>query len=212
MKKLNSQLNLKISYIPIVGIISFVGLFIYSANLYPGGSQIDPNTNGYDWINNYVCNLMSEKSINGKINPARQSSILGMMLLCMSLIIFFYQFSITFVTNKILKNIIFTGGTLAMISASLIFTKHHDLMTTISSIFGLMAVLVIIKEVYRSNLTSHKITGGICIIMLLINNLIYYTTYKIEYLPTIQKISFMVVLIWIICLNYQIQKRIKDWV
>lgn len=101
-----------------------------------------------------------------------------------------------------------TGGIVSMISASLMFTKYHDLMTTISSIFGLIVVLGIIRSMYHSSLTIYKITGLICLMLLLINNLIYYTTYKVEWLPLIQKITFAVVLSWVIGLNFQIRKRL----
>lgn len=212
MKYFSKKLQLRINWIPTVGIISFLGLFIYSATLYPGGSQSNLNTIGYDWMNNYVCNLMSEKSINEEINPARTYAILGMVILCMSLIIFFYQFSKTFVTDKNWASIIFVAGILSMISASFIFTKYHDLMTTISSFFGLFVVVGIIKGVHKSSLTSYKLAGGLCLVLLLVNNIIYYTAYKIDYLPLVQKVTFAIVLIWIVSLNYQIMKRIKDWV
>ena len=49
MKKLNPTL---LAYLPIIGILLFWVLFIYAATLYPGGSQADSNSVGYDWVNN----------------------------------------------------------------------------------------------------------------------------------------------------------------
>ncbi|MGB5430515.1 MAG: hypothetical protein WBM94_12640, partial [Eudoraea sp.] len=57
--------------LPTVGILIFIGLYIYAASLYPGGSQLDSNSLGFDWMNNYWCNLMNENGMNGLENPAR---------------------------------------------------------------------------------------------------------------------------------------------
>ncbi len=94
-----------------------------------------------------------------------------------------------------------------MISAILIFTEFHDLMTTISSIFGVFVVIGIIRTIYNSELKTFKVSGIICIILLGINNLIYYSGNYIEYLPFIQKITFVLVLTWIIGLNLKMKNK-----
>ncbi|MEO6283182.1 MAG: hypothetical protein ABIN80_23905 [Dyadobacter sp.] len=38
---------------------------------YPGGSQVDINSVGYDWKNNYISNLFGEKSFNGTKSGSR---------------------------------------------------------------------------------------------------------------------------------------------
>lgn len=195
--------------IPFLGILIFIGLYIFSSTLYPGGSQIELNAKGFDWINNYWCNLLNEKGMNGQLNPAKPFSILAMFILCISLMIFFIQFAKTFPKSKLWKRIIRVNGILSMLFAILIFTKYHDLMTTISSIFGLFVVIGIIREVYISELTIYKISGILFILLLGVNNYIYYTQQFIKHLPLIQKITFVFVLIWIIGLNYEIIKKKK---
>jgi hypothetical protein len=59
-------------------IISMVLLFI-AAIYYPGGSQLDKNTIGYDWKNNYLSNLFSEKAVLE--NASRLWAIGGMLFL-----------------------------------------------------------------------------------------------------------------------------------
>ncbi len=152
---------------------------------------------------------MSKEAVNGELNPARGYAILGMVILCSSLCIFFYQFAKTFVTDKKWRNLIIIGGVISMISGTLMFSKYHDLMATISCISGVVVMLGTIKVIYNSELSQYKITGGICIILSLINIIIYFTTYSIDWLPIIQKLTFGIVLSWIIGLNYQIRKRIK---
>ena len=98
-------------------------------------------------------------------------------------------------------------GILSMLCASLIFTDYHDLMTTLSSIFGLVVVIGIIREIYKSDLALFKITGVCCVLLLAVNNYIYYTDHLISALPLIQKITFALILSWIIGLNSAILKN-----
>ena len=193
--------------IPVIGIAIFVGLYIFSSTLYPGGSQANLNSEGFDWINNYWCNLMNEKGMNGQPNPAKPYSIIAMIILCLSLMFFFIQFAQIYSKSKIWKRIIKTSGIISMSFAILIFTKYHDLMTTLSSIFGLFVVIGIIREIYKSKLSIYKITGVICILILGLNNYIYYTQQFIEVLPLLQKITFAIVLLWIIGLNFEMNKK-----
>ena len=206
IKKKGSQYQIA-NLIPVIGIVIFVGLYIFSSTLYPGGSQANLNSEGFDWINNYWCNLMNEKGMNGQTNPAKPYSIIAMIILCLSLMFFFIQFAQIYSKSKIWKRIIKTSGIISMSFAILIFTKYHDLMTTLSSIFGLFVVIGIIREIYKSKLSIYKITGVICILILGLNNYIYYTQQFIEVLPLLQKITFAIVLLWIIGLNFEINKK-----
>lgn len=203
-------LNHFLSILPSIGILAFVGLYIYSSTLYPGGSQVDLTSQGFDWVNNYWCNLMNEKGMNGLTNPARPFAILAMALLCGSLTLFFIQFAKAFASNIISQRIISICGILSMGFAVFMFTSYHDLMTIISSIFGLAVVIVVIIEIYRSDLRLYKYTGMLCIMLLALNNYIYYSEQFIHFLPILQKLSFAVVLAWIIGLNLEIVKLNKS--
>ena len=59
-------------------VISILLLFIATSN-YPGGSQVDKNSVGYDWKNNYISNLFGVKAVNGSANSARFWAIGGMI-------------------------------------------------------------------------------------------------------------------------------------
>jgi hypothetical protein len=171
--------------------------------LYPGGSQADLNTEGFDWINNYWCNLMNEKGMNGVVNPARPFSIAAMIILCSSFIVFFLQFAEAYSKEPIWNKTIKISGVISMVFVMMIFTKYHDLMTIVSSFLGLFTVIGIIRTIYKSQLTTYKIVGGLCLLLLGLNNYIYYSLHGIELLPLIQKITFVVVLFWVAGLSYQ---------
>ena len=191
---------------PTIGILIFIALYLYATSLYPGGSQANKNSMEFSWLHNYWCNLTSEISINGKLNSARPIAISAMAVLCTSLMIFFIQFSQTFTKQLIWKRIISLCGIVSMLSAMFIFTSYHDLMTSISSLFGLLVVIGILKDIYTQQNKTHKIIGIGAIILLAINNLIYYSGVYITYLPLIQKITFAYILLWIMRLNWKIYK------
>lgn len=193
--------------LPTIGIGIFVASYVYSSTLYPGGSQADPNTVGFDWLNNYWCNLTNERAMNGQLNPARPFAVFAMMILCGSLLLFFFQFSQKMVTDRFWKIAIQTSGVFAMIFSSLIFTSHHDLMTILASIFGIVTVIGIIREIYKSQLVLFKWSGIFCMFLLGLNNYIYYSNRMIEYLPLLQKITFVCVLLWITAINYRMSRN-----
>jgi len=187
-----------------IGILIFCILYGYASTLYPGGSQADISSMGYDWINNYWCNLLSETAENGQKNHSRPIAITAMIILCVSLMLFCWQFANTFSKNRNWKNLIKISGFLSMASATLIFTELHDIMIIISSFFGLFAIIGIIREVYTRKMKAYISTGLVCILLLGLNNIIYFSGYYIVILPLLQKITFAVVLLWILSMNWKI--------
>lgn len=184
-----------------------MGLYFYASTLYPGGSQNNVNSVGFDWVHNYWCNLMNLQGINGQPNPARPIAITGMVILCTSLALFFIQFANKVATVRSWKVIIKLFGIISMVLAVLIFTRYHDLMTTLSSVFGIFVVIGVIWEIYKSNMPYFKISGLLCILLLIVNNYVYYTQHGIEYLPLLQKLTFVFVLAWIVGINYKMTRK-----
>jgi hypothetical protein len=178
-----------------------VGLYIYASTLYPGGSQADLNSFGFDWKHNYWCNLMNEAGMNGIENPARPIAIGAMIILCISLTAFFFQFGKHYITDKSWGIVFKIASILSMTAAALMFTSYHDLMTILSSIFGAIVVIGIILKVYRRPLSFYKWLGGFNLLLLALNNIVYYTNYGIDHLPLLQKLTFIFVLIWIFGLS-----------
>ena len=187
--------------LPTFGILIFLGMSVYSTSLYPGGSQADANSVGFDWANNFWCNLMAENGVNGLKNRARPIAVFASIILSLSMILFFFHFAKHFVKDSVWKNIIKVTGTISMSSAIFIFTKFHDIMTTLLSVFGVVVIIGIIRTLHKNNMTFFKISGIACMIFVVINNLFYYNENFIAYLPLIQKFSFILILAWTVGLN-----------
>ncbi|MCW5519055.1 hypothetical protein J1N09_04345 [Aureitalea sp. L0-47] len=196
-----------LTLLPSFGILIFAGLYVYSASLYPGGSQADLNSVGFDWLNNYWCNLMSEKAMNGQENPARPVALVAMVILCSSMTLFFFQFANYFVKNRNWKITIKIAGTLAMLSAVFIFTMFHDVMTTILSICGVIGIIGIIRALHKNKMTFFKVSGIICMMLIGIINLFYYNENLIKLLPFVQMAAFILILAWTVGLNLKMKNK-----
>ena len=196
-----------IRLLPTFGILVFVGFYIYATTLYPGGSQADLNSVGFNWQHNFWCNLMSKTAMNGTENPASPVALTGMVILCTSMAIFFFQFANVFVTDKVWKIIIKISGALAMLAAVFIFTMYHDVMTTVLSICGVLVIVGIIRALHKNNMTFFKISGIICMTLVVLNNYFYYQENLIKYLPIVQKIGFVLILSWTIGLNFKMKTK-----
>lgn len=192
---------------PTLGILTFGVLYAYSSTLYPGGSQANINSIGFDWVHNYWCDLMNENGMNEKPNPASPVAVAAMMILCISLMSLFIRFAGNFANNPVWKKVIMISGTISMICAIMVFTKYHSIMIALSSFFGLFTLVGIIIEVYSSKLRALKIGGLFCILLLAVNNYIYYSRDWVGILPLLQKITFAIVLLWLIGINYSLKLK-----
>lgn len=193
--------------LPSIGILLFAILYIFAASLYPGGSQADAHHVGFDWVHNYWCNLLNVYALNGAINPARPFAILAMAILCFGLASFFYQFPRYYSINKKWDATIQISGILSMLFAVLLFTDWHDGITTLSSFFGLFTLLGIVVGLLRHSLKKYIWTGSFCILLLAANNYIYYSGDYLYFLPVLQKITFGLVLFWVVWLNLGFIKK-----
>jgi hypothetical protein len=197
--------------IPIFGTILFIVLYIVATLLYPGGSQVDKNSIGFSWMNNYWCNLLNENAINGQPNPAKPITLTGMIILCLTLSFFWFIFPRQIEISKYLKLTIQVSGILAMTVAFFLFTDlNHDLLTNIASSFGAIATIGTFFGLYKNKLFGLFAFGLLNILLVGLNNLCYYNKELIVFLPVIQKISFVTFLVWISSININMYRGLRN--
>jgi hypothetical protein len=188
--------------LPIVGIFAFVLLYVLASLQYPGGSQADPNSNGFSWMNNYFCNLLNQTAINGQVNHGQPFALASLVVLALSLALFWWSFPNYLPLSQSQTKIIRITGVSSMVMACLLFTNfNHDLITNTASLFGLIAILTSMWALYQNKQMAIFVFGLFNLLLVLLNNWFYYDPSLIKYLPFVQKISFASVLIWIICIN-----------
>ena len=185
----------------ILGVVAGLLLLAVATSLYPGGSAFNPASVGFNWKDNYLCNLFGETAVNGAPNSARLWAIGGWFILCASVAVFFVRFS-SRISAIGAARIIAACGILGMLSAFLAVTPLHDMAITSALVFSMIAVLYVLIFVFNSKLTYLKVLGMLTMVSTYAAAYVYYTRTWLESLPTLQKSSLLCILIWFLCLHY----------
>ncbi|MEM6698433.1 MAG: hypothetical protein AAF599_08555, partial [Bacteroidota bacterium] len=90
-----------------------------------------------------------------------------------------------------------------MAIAIFIFTPLHDIVIIVAGILALMTLIALFVGLYKSKHTRLLYVGIACLLLMGLNNLIYFTNTGMEHLAVLQKITFIFVLLWILMLNYK---------
>ena len=181
---------------PFIGSLLFIILYIIAALLYPGGSGTDKTAIGYSWTNNYWCNLLSEKAINGQTNTARPVAVTAMVILFLSLSTFWILFPALTHLTKYHRLLIQVAGTVCMLTSFLLLTGiDHDLAINTSSAFGLIAMIATLIALYQLKWKWLFAIGLFDLLLVTLNNYLYHSNEMI-YLPLVQKFSFLSFLVW----------------
>jgi len=181
---------------PFIGSLLFIILYIIAALLYPGGSGTDKTAIGYSWTNNYWCNLLSEKAINGQTNTARLVAVTAMFILCLSLSTFWILFPALTHLKKYHRLLIQVAGTASMLTSFLLLTGiDHDLAINFSSAFGLIAMIGTLIALYQLKWKWLFAMGLFDLLLVALNNYLYHSN-EMMYLPIVQKFSFLSFLSW----------------
>ena len=200
-KPVLSKISFFWKLLPLFGSILFLMLYWLATLYYPGGSEWDKNSIGFSWMHNYWCNLLNETAINGSPNPARPIALTGMMILCTSLIVFWYQFPILVDFNKWARLVIQVSGLTAMAIGLFLFTSFHDMIINIATGFGLIALVGTFVGLWKLKWIKLFWMGLLSILLIGLNNLLYYNKDLLLYLPIVQKITFFYFLLWICLIN-----------
>lgn len=184
-----------------LGMLASLVLLFISTRFYPGGSQHDPNTVGFDWQYNYLSNLFAEQAINGQHNAARIWVIPGMVLLCATFALFFVTHSKK-IPSKSASNVIKYSGAGAMVFSFFTVTPYHDLMIIIGVTLALLSVFYITVFVLMSRLRFLKLFSVVVLVIPYVCNYMYFTRSYLEYLPLMQKATLLAAMTWMLSLHY----------
>lgn len=194
---------------PLIGIGIFVILYILASFYYPGGSNLDHQSTGFDWLKNYWCDLTMPIAKNGSVNTSRPIALCAMVVLCISLATFWYYLPYMFPSMKY-KKWIRSFGISAMAITFFLFTDLHDTIIHVAGLMGIIALIFTFSGLYQNNLLRFFYFGIFCMAMMLFNYFIYELNYMIIAQPVIQKINFTLFLSWICVMNVQIYLSLRS--
>ncbi|MCD2424057.1 hypothetical protein LQ567_14860 [Niabella pedocola] len=194
-----------ICLLPVAGVCLFVLLYIISTFLYPGGSQADNKAPGFSWLHNYWCNLLNDQGINGQRNPAKWWARAGMVVLGSTFCIFWWSFFYYTGFSKATRAVITGCGAVAMVLGMFLSTAEHDVLVTLSGALGFIAMAFTFAGLLRLKWHGLFRLGIFNVFLVLLNNLCYYTPSLIYLLPLIQKITFLLFLVWLCLICFRMR-------
>ena len=191
-------------YSILIGITIGTLLLIIATFFYPGGSYEDPNSIGYNWADNYISNLLSPLAVNGAENTARFFAILGVLFLTASFGIFFVKFSSRIKIRSASLVIKYLGVLATILGFITVVPSMHDIMVTLSSMLTLLIFFYITAMVIKSKLNLMKVVSIVFLLTFYFGAYMYFTRSFLEYMPIMQKIIFLIKIVWILSLEYLI--------
>jgi hypothetical protein len=175
----------------------FLALSFYAALIYPGGSQTDLKSVGFQWRTNYWCELMNPEAQNGQTNPGMPFAVAGMFCLGVAMSCFFNRLPELCPTTTAQARIVRGGSVAASIFAVLLFSDYHHLMLLGFSIFTFITILTALI-ILLENRRYYSFFSGLTVFLLIqLNNFIYYHGWQKVNLPWIQKLSILTVVFWV---------------
>lgn len=193
--------------LPLVGCCLFVFLYVTATLYYPGGSSFNRSAAGFSWMQNYWCNLMDAQALNGTPNAARPIAIAAMFVLGASLIFFWYLFPTYAGFSKVSHSIMQLSGLLSMATLVGLFSGSHDFTINIASGFGLIAIIGTLAGLKRLKWRWLFGLGLFNLALVAVNNILYYNIGWQQYLPVVQKITFLFFLTWFSYISLQMFRQ-----
>jgi hypothetical protein len=208
MKQQNDKAKNIFVLTPIAGTLIFVLLYVVATFYYPGGSNANKATLGFDWLNNYWCDLTGQFAKNGEVNSARPIALTAMLILCSTLAVFWFYVPRLFSDNKF-NQIIRYAGIASMTVGGFLFTDFHDTVINVAGTLGIVAMTGVFIGLYRNNLTKLFGYGVFCLGIMLFNYFVYETSFLLSFLPIIQKATFVLLLVWICLIDIYLYRTTK---
>lgn len=194
-------------YSILIGVMVGTLLLIISTIYYPGGNYENVNSEGYDWVNNYISNLLRPLAVNGEENTARPIAIFGILLLTASFGFFFVNFARKIKIRSASLVIKYLGLLATTFGFVTVIPSMHDIMVTLSSILTLLIFFYITVIVIKSKLTMMKIMSIVFLLTFYFGAYMYFSRFQLEFMPVMQKIIFVMKIAWVLSLEYLTRKE-----
>lgn len=203
-------------HLPLLGVLSAVLLFWWSAGLYPGGTRLDPTTVGYSWSENTISALFQPYAVNQEPNPARWFATFAVFLFCLSLAAVFHsianaaqQWSRRVYAGKESRHgrIIRIAGLATAAFAFLVTTPLHHIKVTMAFIFFLVTAVTLMHWLQQARAHGLFLLGLLALTLPVVNAILFYGQIGYEWLPPIQKAGKLVAGIWLFAIYYGLSVR-----
>lgn len=203
-------------HLPLLGVLSAVLLFWWSAGLYPGGTRLDPTTVGYSWSENTISALFQPYAVNQEPNPARWFATFAVFLFCLSIAAVFHaiataaqQWSRRVYAGAVSRHgqIIRIAGIATAAFAFLVTTPLHHIKVTIALVFFLVAAVTLLHWLQQARAHGLFLLGLLALALPVVNAILFYGQIGYEWLPPIQKAGKLVAGVWLFAIYYGVEAQ-----
>lgn len=122
--------------------------------------------------------------------------------------IFWWQFFYYAGFSKAPRAVITGCGAVAMGLDMFLSTAEHDVLVTLSSALGFIAMAFTFAGLLRLKWHGLFRLGILNMLLVLLNNLCYYTPSLIYLLPLVQKITFLLILVWVCLICFRMRSAL----
>ena len=129
-----------------------------------------------------------------------------MVVLCVSLAVFWLTLPRLFSQPRQLRALMQYPGVTAMLIAPFVASAYHDAAINLTGILVLPPLLLTLLGLYQGRYFRLLAAGGICLLLVLLNNVIYRANWHLDWLPVVQKITFLAVLGWIGTISWRVYR------
>ncbi len=190
-------------FIPIVGLVAYVLLFVLAAEKYGSGQDV------YTWTEHLFCDLMKQFSTSGFENSARTIAIIGNTFLFVGMAVFFYILPSRFKSYNWSLKAVQILGVASMTIFLFLFSVHHDTIVLISGIMGTVLVTLLIREYYFQFSIQKSGFAIFCLVLSIIFFFLYQFRLWESFLPLVQRTAFVLDSFWVAFTCISIQKSTK---
>lgn len=194
-------------YFPILGFILYLLVFLLAALQYPGGSFNLPQSSGYSFFHNFLCDVMDPITKGGILNPARSLAVVSHIILSLTMISFFYMLPEIFERKSSNFFMIRYFGMFTMSVFMLMATSYHDLIVTLTGVLGTLALIPFFIELRYYPEKRLTQLAYCCFFMSIVVFFIFESKIGFYYLPFLQKITFMLDAWWVIWVSLIVQRK-----
>ncbi len=201
MISINSRI---LSILALICIGSFFLFGMLAMQQYPGGTYSQPASPGFQWLDNYWCDLYALKTFSGETNPARPWAILATGFLAVGFILSWICIPSLFSISRWRTVFIALPGIAGMTLTVFLFSPWHDLIIPVSGALLGLSLLATCPPLYRHGYNKYSFWGWLSLFTGVVTFVVYQTGLMSESLPILQKMSMFIFTAWIVGMDLKV--------
>lgn len=201
----------------------FIALIALAMLLYPGGTWWSPERIGHAFWENFLCDLLHQKSLGGQVNVRSARLTLAAMVLLVVGIVAAFSLSPEVIPSRkqLGRKLAWFGGVGAvlLVGAPLVPSDLHPLLHSSAVVFGglptLVSFAVLVGAILLEPATARPLRAvslGLLVLTAIAMALYIWTAFlhgpSLRILPAIERIANILLLLWLTLVARFIRKRL----